>query len=65
MTTENRNARLQKLRELQALANSATIGDEKRAANRARVSELQQQMKAIDEAVVAELRGRGIVVLGA
>lgn len=65
MTNKIRNARLQKLRRLQALANSAMIGDQKRAANRARVSELQQQMKAIDEAVVAELRERGIVVLSA
>ncbi len=63
MTDKTRNARLQKLRELQALASSAMIGEQKRAENRARVSELQQQMKAIDEAVAAELRKHGIVVL--
>jgi uncharacterized protein VirK/YbjX len=39
------------------------IGEQKRAAYRARYAELQQQMKAIDEAAVATLRRHGIVVL--
>ena len=65
MTTEARNARLRELRRLQALANSSMIGDEQRATHRARFSEFQQQMKAIDEAAAATLRRHGIVVLGA
>ncbi len=65
MTGETKNARLQELRKLQALANSSMIGDQKRAANRARFSEIQRQIKAIDEAAAAKLGGRGIVVLNA
>jgi len=65
MTTEAKNARLRELRRLQALANSAMIGEEQRAAHRARFFEIRQQIKAIDEAAAAKLRRHGIVVLGA
>lgn len=63
MKISTKAERLRKLRTLKVLAQSAMIGEPKRAAYRARFSQIQQQKKAIDDAAAEKLRKRGISVL--